>query len=162
MSQICMNLSACGNFLEPKAALKAPWRTVTHRSCIGGMVLSFITGTFRRLLNATRHSCAGIGYTLRHEQAFRLEAILLIGSIPLACYLADSMIWFVALVGSVLAIMLVEIINTAIEQVCNAITRDFRPEIKVAKDCGSAAVLIMSVIAAAIWACAIWELFASA
>ena len=125
-----------------------------------GMALNFMTGIFQRLLNATRHSSAGIGYTLRHEQAFRLEATLLIVSIPLACYLAKSLIWFVALVGSVLAIMLVEIINTAIEQVCNAVTRDFRPEIKVAKDCGSAAVLIMSVIAISIWASAIWELFA--
>ena len=99
---------------------------------------------------------------MRHEQAFQLEVIVLAAAVPLAWYVAENLVWFVVLVGAVLAVMLVEILNTAIEQVCNAVSRDYRAEIKVAKDCGSAAVLFMTFISASVWACAVWNLFASA
>jgi diacylglycerol kinase (ATP) len=56
-------------------------------------------------------------------------------------------------------LLMVEVLNTAIEAACNAVTREKRDDIRIAKDCGSLAVLIACVLAAAVWGRAVWLWF---
>lgn len=105
----------------------------------------------QRLLNAFRHSVRAFNLLIRSERAFQEEAALFVLAIPLAYLLSTSWLGFAILLASVLFLMLVEVLNTAIEATCNAVTRDFRPEIKLAKDCGSLAVLIALTLTAGIW-----------
>lgn len=105
----------------------------------------------QRLLNAFRHSARAFDFLIRSERAFQEEAALFVLAIPLAYLLSTSWLGFAVLLSSVLFLMLVEVLNTAIEAACNAVTRDFRPEIKLAKDCGSLAVLIAIILTAGIW-----------
>ena len=75
----------------------------------------------------------------------------MIVSVPVAWWLAGDAIQFALLVGSIMFMLLVEVLNTGIEATCDAVSRDFRKEIQVAKDCGSLAVLISIVMVAATW-----------
>jgi len=113
----------------------------------------------RRLINAFWNSKAGITYLLRNEAAFREEAIVLIVSLPVAFWLSQNVATFLLLIGSILVIMIVEMLNTGIEQVCNGLSREYMDEIKVAKDCGSAAVLLATLLAGAVWLTTIWVYF---
>jgi diacylglycerol kinase (ATP) len=105
----------------------------------------------QRLLNAFRHSARAFDLLIRSERAFQEEAALFVLAIPLAYLLSTSWLSFAVLLASLLFLMLVEVLNTAIEATCDAVTRDFRPEIKLAKDCGSLAVLIAIILTAGIW-----------
>lgn len=111
----------------------------------------------RRLINAYRNSRAGITYLARNEAAFRLEIGVFVLSLPCAWFLANTFATFVWLIGAILAIMIVEMLNTGIEQVCNGLSREYMEEIKVAKDCGSAAVLLTTLLAGGIWLAAFYE-----
>lgn len=111
----------------------------------------------RRLMNAFQNSKAGIAYLARHEAAFRLEIVILVVALPCAWFLSQTFATFVWLVGAIVAIMVVEMLNTGIEQVCNGLSREYMEEIKVAKDCGSAAVLLTTLLAGAIWLAALYQ-----
>lgn len=113
----------------------------------------------RRLINAFRNSRAGLTYLARHEAAFRTEIALLVISVPVAWWLAESLGSFIWLVGSIVVIMIVEMLNTGIEQVCNGLSRSYMEEIKIAKDCGSAAVLLATLLAGAVWLAALYSHF---
>lgn len=104
-----------------------------------------------RLLKAFRNSCDGIVHVARHEAAFRLEVVLFVICVPIAYFLSDNSLIFVALTGSILLMMIVELLNTGIEAVCDGLSRDFMKEIKIAKDCGSAAVTLSAFLAGVIW-----------
>ncbi len=111
----------------------------------------------QRLIKAFLNSRAGIIYLVRHEAAFRSEVVILFVSMPVAWWLATSLATFIWLVGSIVMIMIVEMLNTGIEQVCNGLSRDYMEEIKIAKDCGSAAVLFATMLAGAVWLAAIYS-----
>lgn len=104
-----------------------------------------------RLLNAFRNSRDGLIHVTRHEAAFRQEVVLFVVSVPVAYFLSDSSLIFLILTGSILLLMIVELLNTGIEAVCDGLSRDFMKEIKIAKDCGSAAVLLSAFLAGVIW-----------
>lgn len=82
--------------------------------------------------------------------------MLLILSIPLAAILAPSVLSFLLLTGSVLFLIMIEVLNTGIEAACDAVSRDFHREIQIAKDCGSLAVLISIILVAAVWLYTLW------
>ncbi|MGL4488684.1 MAG: diacylglycerol kinase [Rhizobiaceae bacterium] len=63
----------------------------------------------------------------------------------------------IALIGVLLLVIIVEVLNTAIEAACNALSREFHADIKIAKDCGSLAVLISMALAASVWGLALWR-----
>lgn len=105
----------------------------------------------QRILNAFRNSRDGLVHVTRHEPAFRQEVVLFLVSVPVAFFLADTMPVFLALTGCIVLLMIVELLNTGIEAVCDGLSRDFMEEIKIAKDCGSAAVLLSVVLAGVIW-----------
>ncbi len=83
----------------------------------------------------------------------------MIAAVPAAWFLATSWRGYALLLGSILLLMIVEVLNTAIEAACDALSRDFNPQIELAKDCGSLAVLLAIVLAAAVWGLAAIERF---
>lgn len=106
----------------------------------------------KRLYLAFLNSMRALRHLAGHEKAVQQELILFLISLPVAFYLAPSWLSFLLLTGSILFLILVEVLNTGIEATCDAVSRDFHKEIQIAKDCGSLAVLISTVMVVAVWA----------
>lgn len=104
-----------------------------------------------RIYKAFLNSSRALRHLARNEKAIQQELILFIMAVPFALILAPSWLAFFLMMGSILFLIMIEVINTAIEACCNAVTRDFRKDIQIAKDCGSLAVLIAIIFAAATW-----------
>jgi len=104
-----------------------------------------------RLWNAFLNSISAWRHLIRHERAFQQEVLLLITSTPLGWYLAEDVGHFTILMGSILILIVVETLNTGIEAACNAITREYNKDIKLAKDCGSLAVLLVIFLVIGVW-----------
>ncbi|MEK1852459.1 MAG: diacylglycerol kinase [Phyllobacterium sp.] len=109
-----------------------------------------------RLVLAFINSMRALRHLAKHEKAVQQELMLLILSIPLAAILAPSVLSFLLLTGSVLFLIMIEVLNTGIEAACDAVSRDFHREIQIAKDCGSLAVLISIILVAAVWLYTLW------
>ena len=113
----------------------------------------------RRLINATGYSIKGIRAGLEHEAAFREEFLLAVILIPTALFLPVTLPEKALLVISVLLLLLVEILNSAIDR----IGMEIHPLAGRAKDMGSAAVFFALLILAAAWGLialpALWALF---
>jgi diacylglycerol kinase (ATP) len=109
----------------------------------------------KRLFSATLNSLRGLAYCLRHEAAVREEAILLAAAIPLGFFVAPNLGWYVGMIGSLLALLAVELLNTAIEKFADYVTRERHVEIRRIKDFGSAAVFCVLCLAGLIWLAAI-------
>lgn len=110
-----------------------------------------------RLIKAFENSTRAFNRLVRSEKAVQQEAILLIVSVPVAWLLATGWGEFALLVGAVLFVMLIEVLNTAVEAACDAFSREFNSDIQLAKDCGSLAVLISIIMAGAAWLLAVVE-----
>jgi diacylglycerol kinase (ATP) len=104
-----------------------------------------------RLVNATRYSLDGLAAALRHEEAFRLELILAAILLPLGLWLGNDGIERALLVGSVLTVLAVELLNSAVEAVVDRASPEQHELAKRAKDYGSAAVMIALATAGAVW-----------
>ncbi len=111
----------------------------------------------RRILAAAANSARAFRHLAGHEAAFRQEMALLALALPLGWVIAPGWRGYALLIGSLLVLVIIEIVNTAIEQACNAITREENPHIRLAKDCGSLAVTFAIVLAAGVWGLAIYE-----
>lgn len=108
-------------------------------------------------ISALNNSCAGLSHALRTERAVRQEALVLALAIPLAFFVAVGLWQFVALVSVVLLVMAVELLNTCIEKLCDHVTPERHPMIKIVKDMGSAAVFCALLIAGLVWFAALAE-----
>jgi diacylglycerol kinase (ATP) len=106
---------------------------------------------FMRLVNATGYSIKGLKAAFRHEAAFRQEVFLLLVAIVLAVWLDVSTLERVLLIGSVAIVVIVELLNSAIEAVVDRIGSEFNELSGRAKDIGSAAVLCTLFLAAFVW-----------
>ncbi|MBS0454554.1 MAG: diacylglycerol kinase [Proteobacteria bacterium] len=93
------------------------------------------------------------------EAAFRQEAILAMVLVPLAFWLGRNWLETAALAGSVVLVMIVELLNTAVEAAIDRIGPEWHDLSKRAKDTGSAAVLLALLVAGGIWAAALWHRF---
>jgi diacylglycerol kinase (ATP) len=111
----------------------------------------------RRLINALGYSRDGLLATWRGEAAFRQEILLATVALPLALYLGHNGVERALLIGSVLLILVVEIINSAIEAVVDKVSPEMSELARRAKDMGSAAVLLGLLNAAAVWTCVLWR-----
>lgn|SRR5690606_8455165 len=105
----------------------------------------------RRIWNALRNSMDGLGAAFRHEDAFRQESLLAAALIPLTLLLPVSATGKALMVASVLLVLIVELLNSAVEATVDRISLERHPLAKRAKDIGSAAVLLSLVNAAAVW-----------
>lgn len=108
-------------------------------------------GGIGRLFNAMRYSYQGLCAAFRHEAAFRQELLLAIILLPAAFFLARSLAEFLLLIGIVVLLLVVELINSAIEALADTITLQQHPLIGRAKDLGSAAVMLVIVFGAVVW-----------
>lgn len=109
-----------------------------------------------RLINALGYSRDGLRAAWQNEAAFREEVMLAAVTIPLGLWLGHTGIEKALLVGSILFVLIVEILNSAVEAVVDKASPEKHELAKRAKDMGSAAVLLSLVNAAVIWACVLW------
>ena len=114
----------------------------------------------KRIFHAGGYSVEGLqaGWG---ETAFRQEAITAIVLIPLAFWLGRSWVETSLLAGSVLLVMIVELLNTGIETAIDRIGPEWHALSKRAKDMGSAAVLLSLLLCGGIWLAALWQRFGS-
>ncbi len=114
---------------------------------------------FARVVKAWRHSLDGLAGAWRTEGAFRQETIIAAILIPVACFVPVSLVERGLLIASVLMVMVVELLNSAIEAGIDRISLDRHPLSKKAKDTGSAAVLVAIVVAMVVWGAVLLPLF---
>ena len=112
-----------------------------------------------RWLKATLNSWHGLRDAVRSEAAVREELIALILAVPLAFVIAEGAWKRFLLIGVVAAVLVVELLNTAIEKLADRVSREIDPQIGRVKDMGSAAVGISLLIAGACWLLALAERF---
>lgn len=105
----------------------------------------------KRLLNAFNYSCAGLREAFRNEDAFRQEVFLACVLIPLAFWLEHDMLGRALMIACVLWLLVVELLNSAIEATVDRISLDDHRLAKRAKDIGSAAVLLSLVNLVVVW-----------
>jgi diacylglycerol kinase (ATP) len=115
----------------------------------------------RRLLDATGYSAAGLAAAWRGEEAFRQEVLFGLILTPLALWLGQSALERVLLISSWLLVMIVEILNTAVEATVDRIGEERHTLSGQAKDLGSAAVMLSLVVAALVWGAVAWQRFGS-
>lgn len=105
----------------------------------------------RRLINATRYSAQGFKAAWKTEDAFRQESVLAVILIPVAVILPVSLVYKLLLIGSVILVLIVEVLNSAIEAVVDRFGGEIHPLSGKAKDLGSAAVLLALTLALITW-----------
>lgn len=115
------------------------------------------TTGFTRIIKAAGYSWKGVRAAWINEAAFRQEAVAVILAIAIACWLDVDAITRVLLIGSVALVMIVEILNSAIEAVVDRIGTEMHELSGRAKDMGSAAVLMSILLALATWGLLLWS-----
>jgi diacylglycerol kinase (ATP) len=105
----------------------------------------------KTLIRAFQNSLDGLAHALKSERAFRQEIILLIAGSIAAFLLTDASVERAILIGSIALVLIVELLNSAIEATIDRIGPEIHPLAKNAKDLGSAAVLISLLTVAAMW-----------
>lgn len=105
----------------------------------------------RRICNALLYSLEGLRAAIRHEDAFRQETVLAVVLIPIALYLPASGLGKALMVASVLLVLIIELLNSAVEATVDRIALVDHPLAKRAKDIGSAAVFVSLVNVVAVW-----------
>ncbi|MEM7753919.1 MAG: diacylglycerol kinase [Pseudomonadota bacterium] len=108
-----------------------------------------------RLRAAYVNSMQGARDIWRGEEAFRLEVVLLAVSIPFAVWLGDDLFQTANLIGVILVLLIVEILNSAIEAAVDRIGPERHELSRVAKDLGSLAVLVATVLVGLVWLAAL-------
>jgi diacylglycerol kinase (ATP) len=107
---------------------------------------------FKRIFNACLFSAAGFKATWTHEEAFRQEVTLFVVTTPLAIWLGKTNIEILLLIGSMVLVLLVELLNSAVEAVVDRVGFDHHELSGRAKDIGSAAVMLSLIWASVTWA----------
>jgi diacylglycerol kinase (ATP) len=110
-----------------------------------------------RLLRATINTWHGLLAAARSEEAFRQELVALLVAVPLAFLLSESGWKRLALIGAVVFVLVVELLNTAIEKLADRVNLAIDPQIGRVKDMGSAAVGLALLLAGAAWLLALAE-----
>jgi diacylglycerol kinase (ATP) len=112
-----------------------------------------------RIVRATGYSVAGVTAAYRGESAFRQEFWLAALMLPAAFWLGRSWVEVALLAGSVVLVLIVELLNSAIEAAIDRISFELHDLSKRAKDIASAAVMLSLLLCAAIWVAALWQRF---
>ncbi len=112
-----------------------------------------------RIWRATGYSWQGLTSAYRTESAFRQEAWLFVATLPLAFWIAPDWHDVLLLAGSVWLVLIVELLNSAVEAAIDRISLEPSELAGRAKDYGSAAVLLTLILAAAIWLTITWQRF---
>lgn len=111
----------------------------------------------QRILRATIHTLNGLRAVIESEAAFRQEVVALVLAIPLAFVVAAENWKRLVLIAVIILVLVVELLNTAIEKLADRVTSDHDPVIGRVKDMGSAAVGLSLLLAGLFWLLVIWE-----
>jgi diacylglycerol kinase (ATP) len=109
-----------------------------------------------RILRATGYSWAGLRAAVRHEAAFRQELALGLQLLALAWWLAPTRWEALVLSASILLVWIVELLNSGLEALADAVSLQAHPLLGRAKDLGSAAVMVSLILAVLTWAVVFW------
>ena len=111
---------------------------------------------WRRVVHATGHSSRGLRDAWKFESAFRQEIVLFLLVLPLGAWLGQNWVERALLIGTVILVLIVELLNSAVESAVDRISMDHHELSRRAKDLGSAAVMVSFLLCAAVWASAAW------
>jgi diacylglycerol kinase (ATP) len=114
-------------------------------------------GRVLRLWLATINSWRGLVVAWRTEKAVQQELAALLVAIPLALFIATDAWRAVAMIGTLMVLLAVELLNTGLEKLSDHVTLETHPQIKYVKDLGSAAVAFMLLLSAMVWTLAVCE-----
>jgi len=114
----------------------------------------------KRIVNALFFSLAGLRAAWQQEAAFRQECVLCAVLVPLAFWLGQSAVERSLLIASCVLVLIVELLNSAVEAVVDRIGTDHHKLSGRAKDQGSAAVLVSLALTVSIWSMIAWQRFA--
>jgi diacylglycerol kinase (ATP) len=114
-------------------------------------------GDYGRVVRAAGYSIAGLRAALKKEAAFRQEAILFVILAPLGAWLGHNGIERVLLVGSLLLVLIVELLNSAVEATVDRISGKHHKLSGRAKDMGSAAVYLSILLVILTWTMVLWD-----
>lgn len=114
----------------------------------------------KRIVLAGKYSLNGLVAAFKSEAAFRQEVLISLVLIPVAIWLQPGFIAFCLLVGSLVGVMIVELLNTGIETAIDYQSMEIHPMAKLAKDLGSAAVLLSLINVGLVWGFYLWDRFA--
>ena len=117
-------------------------------------------GGLSRLFNALRYTWDGLKAAAKHEEAFKQELIVVVPLSIAAWFIPVSLPERALLFSCLQLILIVELINSAIEANTDHISLERHPLAKRAKDMGSAAVFLTIVIALSVWGTVLWQKFA--
>lgn len=104
-----------------------------------------------RLIAAVHNSISGFRDAWTREAAFRQEVLLFIPAVPLSFWIAEGLGQIALLLGSLLFLILVEILNSALEAVVDRVGPERHELSRIAKDLGSAAVMLATLFPLAVW-----------
>lgn len=113
----------------------------------------------RRLFDASRYSLQGLRACFRHEEAFRTELGIALVLTPLAFIVARTALDLVLLLGVMLLVLIVELLNSAVESVVDLHGSERRELAGRAKDQGSAAVMLSMALCVLVWSGILWGRF---
>ena len=133
--------------------------TKTSSEYSGGHNPHKVKGGITHIWHATRNSWSGIISAVREESAFRQELTLTVCLVPVALLLPFSALERLMLIGSLVLILIVELLNSSIEAVIDRISLEHNGLSKRAKDYGSAAVTLSLLICAMVWITLTYRLF---
>ena len=112
---------------------------------------------WRHLVNSTRYSFKGLKAAFQHEAAFRQELVLCLLLLPLAWWIGETAIEWLLLVGSCFLVLIVELLNSAVETAIDRIGPEHHVLSGRAKDIGSAAVMLSLIMAGMTWGLLLWQ-----
>jgi diacylglycerol kinase (ATP) len=110
-----------------------------------------------RVIRATGYSMAGLAAAYRGESAFRQEFWLAVVMLPFAPWLGRGWVEVALLAGTVMLVLIVELLNSAIEAAIDRVSYELHDLSRRAKDIASAAVFLSLLLCAAVWLAALWQ-----
>ena len=116
-------------------------------------------GGFARIVDATRNSLRGLFDGFMTEAAIKQEVVLAAIALPLSFLIASNVWIWLALIASLLFVLSVEFMNTALERLCDHVQPQRHDAIRVTKDLASTAVFFALLLAGLVWIAAILERF---
>lgn len=117
-----------------------------------------ISREIKRLISATGFSVQGLRHAWRGEAAFRFEVVVAVFLLPLALWLPVTTLERIVLVATVLLVLIIELLNSAVEAAIDRVGTEIHPLSARAKDLGSAAVFVALILVVFTWATILWGL----
>ena len=117
------------------------------------------TKGLRRIINAFGYSLKGCQAALKYESAFRQELAVCVVLVPLAIWIGKEWLDYVLLISTLIIVLMVELINSAIEAVVDRIGSEHHVLAGRAKDMASAAVLLALILTAFVWGMVLYRIY---